>query len=78
MARTTLPDRLKGARESLDLSLADVGERLGYDKTTVQHWEAGINAPRKDRLPDVARVLRIPIDEMYQLYLSFRPVRKAS
>lgn len=78
MAKVTLPERLRQAREAKKLNCAELADVLELDRSTVSHWELGIAAPRKKTLPNLARALAIPLPELHRLYIEFTPARKAS
>lgn len=51
---------LKQRRKELDLTLAEVGKRVGVSEATVQRWESGnIKNLRHDRIGRLAEVLQV-------------------
>jgi transcriptional regulator with XRE-family HTH domain len=46
------------------LSFALVGEKTGVNSTAVRHWVHGRNYPMRDRLPLIAKVLRVSVQEL--------------
>lgn len=55
---------IKRLREALDLTQAELGARVGRDKTVVSHWEMGKSAPALEILPAVAKALDVTVDEL--------------
>jgi transcriptional regulator with XRE-family HTH domain len=43
---------------------ADVGRLMQTSQQTISRWEAGTSRPRADDIPPLARVLRVPPDEL--------------
>ena len=56
--------RLKSARESKDLSQADVAARFGLNKATVSAWETGRGDPGVYRLRELARLYDLSADAL--------------
>jgi transcriptional regulator with XRE-family HTH domain len=59
----TIHERIKSRRESLGLTLEQVGERLGVSWQAVQAWETR-TAPKRTRVADVARVLETTAEHL--------------
>jgi transcriptional regulator with XRE-family HTH domain len=51
-------------RKDHDLTLDDVGQRLGRTAATVSRWENGTRKPRHNDLQKIEEVLGIPIAEV--------------
>ena len=63
----TTGEKLKKLREERDLSMQDLADRLGINKSTVFKWEHDMVPLRKasaDNLEGLARALRVPVDEL--------------
>lgn len=56
--------KLRELREKRGLKQGELAKILGVGRTTVTLWERGVNKPRADMLPSVARALRCTIDEL--------------
>jgi phage repressor protein C with HTH and peptisase S24 domain len=56
-AMTTIHERIKELREKRGLTMEAVGELVGVSWQTVQQWENGSTAPRRNRIPRVADAL---------------------
>lgn len=56
---------LRSARIRAGLSLADVAKPMGVSRQAVQQWELGTRWPNPDRLPALAELLGVTIDELY-------------
>ena len=57
----TLGTRIAAARKRLKLTQADIGGAFGITYQAVSAWERDIDRPDHDRLPKLARLLRVPI-----------------
>lgn len=55
----TFGDRLAAARESADLSQAELARRLGVRLKTLQGWEDDLGEPRANRLSMMAGMLNV-------------------
>jgi transcriptional regulator with XRE-family HTH domain len=51
-------NRIKAAREKLNMSLESVADKLGVSFQSVQQWEAGNTSPRRKRMEKLAEVLQ--------------------
>lgn len=56
--------KLKELREKKGLSQKKLAEELGVGRTTVTLWELGINKPRTDMLPGLAKALGCNVDAL--------------
>jgi transcriptional regulator with XRE-family HTH domain len=56
---TSLAERIVHARESADLSTAQLARRLGVKTRTLYSWESGTSEPRPNRLVMLAGVLNV-------------------
>lgn len=63
--RSPLAAFLLKRRCSLRLTQEEVAELCGVGKSAVSKWEAGIAAPKRTRIPTVARVLRCSVGKLY-------------
>lgn len=55
-----IADIIKMRRKELGMTLEEVGQIVGVDKTTVRRWEAGVIANmRRDRIAKLAEALQI-------------------
>lgn len=57
--------RIREFRRRLELTQAQLGDRIGTDKGTVSHWENGDYAPGGKSLPKLAYALGVSIDDLY-------------
>lgn len=56
---------IKKRRIALGLTLQDVGDAVGVSRSTVKKWETGfIRSMKKDRLPQLAKVLQLPVSRL--------------
>lgn len=73
------PQRVRSAREKLDLTQEDVAQKLGVTASAVSTWEAGRARPRLDKLTQLAELFGITVSElMGEPAGQERPVRGTS
>lgn len=58
------PQRVRSAREKLDLTQEDVAQKLGVTASAVSTWEAGRARPRLDKLTQLAELFGITVSEL--------------
>lgn len=58
------PQRVRSAREKLDLTQEDVAQKLGVTASAVSTWEAGRARPRLDKLKQLAELFGITVSEL--------------
>lgn len=56
---------LLAAMKSANISQVQLAERLGISKGTVNNWAKGNNSPDVDMVPQICRVLEIPVSSLY-------------
>ncbi|MBE1491495.1 helix-turn-helix domain-containing protein [Plantactinospora soyae] len=56
--------RLREARKGRNLKLADVAEQTGISVSTLSRLESGLRRPSLDLLIPLARVYRVPLDDL--------------
>jgi transcriptional regulator with XRE-family HTH domain len=57
----TLGKRIAAARRRLKLVQTDIARHFGITGSAVSAWERDIDKPEHDRLPKLARLLRVPL-----------------
>ncbi|MGW4883486.1 helix-turn-helix domain-containing protein [Streptomyces murinus] len=57
--------RVREVRRAKEIPQSDVGAALGVADSTVAGWELGLSVPDQERLPDLARVLERPLDDLF-------------
>jgi putative transcriptional regulator len=57
--------RLRQLRKSLDMTQADLGRRVGLERTSIQSIECGRVKPSLDKALDIARVFNAPVEEVF-------------
>ena len=57
---------MKKLRLAAGLSQAAVAEHLKIRQSTVAMWESGLNRPRADKLPELARLYHCSIDDLFK------------
>ena len=63
MARnTSLISNLENRRQTLGLSLKELGDRCGIDEAFLGDWEHGLGAPRFDEIQDWAAALGLTLE----------------
>lgn len=58
------PQRVRSAREKLDLTQEDVAQKLGVTASAVSTWEAGRARPRLDKLTQLAELFGVTVSEL--------------
>lgn len=53
----TIIEQLKSARQAMDLTQSEVGQKLGLPQSHVSKIEQGVTDPRLSTVTDMARVL---------------------
>ncbi|WP_131723973.1 helix-turn-helix domain-containing protein, partial [Mycobacteroides abscessus] len=64
---TSVPATLRAIRANLDLTQAELAERLGVSFATVNRWEGGGNKPQKgpmERILALAEEASVDLDRM--------------
>lgn len=64
-----LGDRLKELREAKSLSLRDMQQELGIDRSDLSKYERGRFVPTPDRLHKLAQFYDLPYRELRKLYI---------
>ncbi|MFJ4800104.1 helix-turn-helix transcriptional regulator [Streptomyces murinus] len=57
--------RVREVRRAKEIPQSDVGTALGVADSTVAGWELGLSVPDQERLPDLARVLGRPLNDLF-------------
>ncbi len=55
---------IREARKRLGLSQEKLGELVGVTRSAVNQWESGKTTPESDKLPELARILKLAAEEM--------------
>jgi transcriptional regulator with XRE-family HTH domain len=58
--------RIAELRVARGMTQVQLANALGLDKTAVNHWERGVSAPTGSRIPEVAALLGVSIDELFR------------
>lgn len=56
---TVIGDRLRSAMKLNRVTLTDVGNVVGMDRTTVSHWINGRHNPKPDQIAKMAKFLAV-------------------
>lgn len=56
---------IKELRKKVGISQTELARQLKIGQNTVAMWESGANNPRTDRLPELAKILKCSIDELF-------------
>ena len=67
LAETTFPDFITARRRELELTLGDVGSRVGVSPITVSNWSNGQSTPKKENFVALADALQLPADELAEM-----------
>ena len=57
-----LKDRLKELRAARNMSLDDVGEKIGVGRSTIGNYETGFRYPKKEKLEALADLFNVDLD----------------
>ena len=63
MNESTLPQKLRNARQALRLSQDEVADYVGSVQATYQNWEAGNNIPKMKYIPKLCEKLKLEMDD---------------
>lgn len=67
--------RMKMRREELDLSLAEVGARIGTSASVVQRWENGyIQSIKTTKLQQIAKALQTNVEYLLDIQKEYTPL----
>ena len=64
--RRPIHARIADLRERAGLTQTQFAEKVGVSRGVVWHWENGDSAPTSARIPRVADVLGVAIDELFR------------
>lgn len=53
-------------RERAKFTQKSLAEKLGVGQSTVAMWESGVQMPRADKLPELAKILGCSIDDLFE------------
>ncbi len=67
---------LRGLRERANMTQSEAAARMGYSIPAVNQWEKGLTSPAIDKLPKIAAVLDVTMDELVPALIRTR--RRAS
>lgn len=56
---------IKELRIRQGITQLQLSEKMGITQATVALWESGDNYPRADKLPEIARVLRCTVNDLF-------------
>jgi len=59
-----LNDRLKKLRKAQGLTQAELAKALGVRQQVIGSYETGFRKPPIERLPDLAKALKVPIEQL--------------
>ena len=56
---------LKNLRKKAGLTQVELAAKLGVSQVTIVHYEKGNKKPEMDRVPKMAKILGVSIEELY-------------
>lgn len=65
-----LPERIKTRRLELGLDQLDLAQKLGIRQSSICDWEKGKTRPRRQRLPELAKALRVATRTLTQWWMA--------
>ena len=74
----TKMEGIRARRVALGLSVADAADAIGVTRQAWNNWERGAAIPFTPVLPDLARVLRCSIEELYTAPEDGGPMRASA
>lgn len=57
---------IKRIRKKMGLTQGELSKKLNVSQSTVAMWETGINKPRADKLPELAKIFGCSIDDLFE------------
>ena len=57
---------LKYLRKKYGYSQEDLAEKLEVSRQSVAKWENGVNSPRTDKIPEIAKALNCEISDLFK------------
>ena len=64
--KSTLGQRIAQRRKELELTQADLAEKMGVTDKAVSKWERDLSCPDVSSLPQLAQVLGLSVEELIQ------------
>ena len=61
LENNSIGERISSARIATGLSEEQFANRLGVKRSSVEHWEAGSQSPRANRINQMAGILQVPV-----------------
>lgn len=61
-----MKNTIKMLRENLRLTQYQLAQKMDVTQGAVAQWEAGLSRPEIGRLPNLAKVLGVTVDELLQ------------
>jgi transcriptional regulator with XRE-family HTH domain len=58
--------KIRELRENMGLTQQQLASRCGVAQSVVSAWEAEINLPRTKQLPHLAKILDVPIEDLFE------------
>ena len=52
------------ARKKIGLTQSELADKLGVNQSAVANWESGIREPKLSQLEDIAKVLKVKVEEL--------------
>ena len=62
-----LANNIKDARIRSGLTQAELAKRIGTDQKAISGYERGTRSPKLDKIPKLAKVLQVSIDDLVQI-----------
>ena len=61
----SIAENIKAIRTDMHFSQLDLATKLGVDPSTIAKWETGKASPRTDKLPELAKVLKCEVSDLF-------------
>lgn len=50
----------------MNITQKDIAEIMGVDTSAVTKWETGVAMPRADKLPEIAKILKCEVSDLFE------------
>mgnify|MGYP004577800323 CR=1 FL=1 len=57
--------QIQRLRKANNISQSELAQKLNVKQSTVSMWECGINTPKTEQLPTLAKIFNCSIDELF-------------
>lgn len=58
--------KIKELRQKAGITQVELSKRLNVCQSAIAMWESGVNAPRADKLPEIAKILKCDVADLFE------------